>query len=61
MLSLKQYRAIEAHFTSNTVAEIASKADVHPKTILGWRKQQEFSEELERQKRNLIKCFLEDC
>lgn len=57
MLSPKQYKAIEAHFTSNTVAEIACKAAVHPKTILGWRKQQEFSEELEKQKKEFDKVF----
>lgn len=57
MLSPKQYKAIEAHFTCNTVAEIARKTGVHPQTIWGWRKQQEFSEELEKQKIEFDKAF----
>ena len=58
MLSFKQYQAIEAHFTHETVREIAKAVDISPSTVIAWRKKPEFIAVLEEQKREFEKTYL---
>lgn len=51
MLSFKQQQVLEAHFTCESVREIARLVGVAPSTVIAWRKKQEFIQVLEEQRK----------